>query len=224
MANIASQVENKASPKEVRTLPRTYILPIHPDPLLTYLPAWIDSFEETDEVLDNAKPTDGLLSSPPAAHSAQHHYTPAAPPRRVSHDGYVDTYDDADTHGTERKHDTGFFGVHREPVKGRKWDHAREGDPVILRAPAQQNGSSSASSSWNSYIRSSMYGPAPSDHGERVDESFLEQQTPGYQRPWRGDLEKASEDQEKLSGLLHSRKRRKTFLKRIQVSRLHLLG
>jgi hypothetical protein len=113
--------------------------------------------------------------------------------------------------------------VHREPVKGRKWDHAREGDPVILRAPAQQNGSSSASSSWKSYIRSSMYGPAPSDHGERVDESFLEQQTPGYQRPWRGDLEKASEDQEKLSGLLYSRKRRKTLLKRIQVSRLHLL-
>ena len=114
--------------------------------------------------------------------------------------------------------------MHREPVKGRKWDHAREGDPVIMRAPQYQYGSSAAalasaagSSSWNSYIRSSMYGPAPAEDGERVDESFLEQQTPGYQRPWRGDLEKASEDQEKLSGLLQSRKQRKTFLQRLQV-------
>jgi hypothetical protein len=102
--------------------------------------------------------------------------------------------------------------VHREPVKGRKWDHAREGDPVIMKPPG-----SSTSSSWNAYIRASMYGPAPEEDGERMDEGFLEQQTPGYERPWRGDLEKEREDPEKLTALLHSRKRRKSFLRRWQV-------
>lgn len=104
--------------------------------------------------------------------------------------------------------------MHREPVKGRKWDHAREGDPVIMKP------GSSASSSWNSYIRAGMYGPAGAEEGERVDDAFLEQQTPGYQRPWRGDLETRRPDPEKLSDFLHNREKRKTIVKRLQVGQL----
>jgi hypothetical protein len=62
-----------------------------------------------------------------------------------------------------------------------------------------------------------MYGPTQAEDGERVDESFLEQQTPGYERPWRGDLEKGREDPDKMTQLLHSKKSRKTFAKRLQV-------
>ena len=109
------------------------------------LAAWIDSFEETDEAVITSKPADHL-PAPAPAHSAQHHFAPSSPPRRVSQDGYVDTYDDAH----DDKHETGFFGAHREHLKGRKWDHAREGEPVIMKPHG---------SSWNSYIRSSMYGP-----------------------------------------------------------------
>lgn len=112
---------------------------------------------------------------------------------------------------SEKKTDTGFFGVHREPVRGRKWDHAREGDPVIMKTAAP-----STSSSWLSYVRSSMYGPGITEESKRMDEEFLEQQTPGYQKPWRGDLE-ARADPEALSGLLHLKKQRKTFFARLQV-------
>jgi hypothetical protein len=53
------------------------------------------------------------------------------------------------------------------------------------------------------YIKSSMYGPAQEEDGKVVDPRFLQQQTPGYQNPWRGDLEHNG-DPEK--GLLHNKR------------------
>lgn len=120
--------------------------------------------------------------------------------------------DDFEDLAQEKKTDTGFFGGHREPVKGRKWDHAREGEPVIM-----QSGRASASP-WHTFLMSSMYGPAPAEDGKKVDADFLQQQTPGYMKPWRGDLDENA-DPEKLSGLLHNKKRRKSFINRLQVSR-----
>lgn len=96
-------------------------------------------------------------------------------------------------------------------MKGRKWDHAREGDPVIM-----QSGVIQTSSPWRTYIKSSMYGPALDEDGKIVDAQFLQQQTPGYQKPWRGDME-GNDDPEKLSGLLHNKKQRRTLMKRFQV-------
>lgn len=123
----------------------------------------------------------------------------------------MDDYDEA-AHLHARKPETGFLGGHKEPAKGRKWDHVREGEPVMPKMPA------AGTSPWLMYIKSSMYGPAQSEDVERVNEDFLQSQTPGYQQPWRGDLE-GGHDPEKLSGLLHSKKRRKSLMKRIQ----HLL-
>jgi hypothetical protein len=129
----------------------------------------------------------------------------------MSQDGYVDTYDDA-AHGmTEKKSDTGFFGGHREPVKGRKWDHARDGDPVIM-----QSGLLPTSSPWRTFVKASMYGPGMSEDGEQKDNKFLRDQTPGYEKPWRGDLE-SNDDPDTLSNLLHNKKRQRSILKRIQV-------
>lgn len=178
--------------------------------LLIRRAAWIDSLEDRTEDLVDEKPSDRLLPSPSRAHPAQHPYTPTQPTRRVSEDGFVDTYDDA-LHGvSEKRPDTGLFGVHREPVRGRKWDHARERDPVIMRPDVPPN-----SSPWRSYLKSSMYGGLD-EPGMRVDEEFLQQQTPGYQKPWRGDLEDHA-DHESLAGLLQSKRQRKSFLKRLQV-------
>ena len=157
-----------------------------------------------------SKPTDRLLSAPVMAHAAQHHYAPTSTPRRESQDGYVDTYDDSNGMH-EKKHETGFFGGLREPVRGRKWDHARDGDPVIL-----QSGVLQAPSPWRTYIKSTMYGPALVEDGKLVDEEYLQNQTPGYEKPWRGDLE-GNEDVDTIRGLLNSKKQRRTLLKRIQV-------
>jgi hypothetical protein len=171
------------------------------------LKAWIDFFEDGDE---RPSTPDKVLSSPSRAHAAQHNYSATNTARRISQDGYVDPYEDV-LHGTgDKKPDTGFFG-HREPVRGRKWDHAREGDPVIM-----QSGVLPTSSPWRSYVKASMYGPGLTDDGERVDQSFLRQQTPGYEKPWRGDLE-GNDNSDTLAGLLHSKKRRKSTLHRFQV-------
>jgi hypothetical protein len=205
----STRTENRAAQRDVRTLPRK---PKASQLIITIAnngAAWIDSFEENEDAPLHAKPADRLLSSPSRAHSAQHHYTSLHPERRVSQDGFVDMYDDM-AH-TEKKSETGFFGSHREPVKGRKWDHAREGDPVIMRSAVRPT-----SSPWRTYIKSSMYGPALCEDGKRVDEDFLQLQTPGYQKPWRGDLE-GNDDSEKLTGLLHSRKQQRSLIKRLQV-------
>lgn len=168
--------------------------------------AWIDSYEQGDEVLIS-KPTDRLLSAPSRAIPAQHHYDPAAPERRISQDGYIDDYDDT----PKKPAETGFFGGHKEPVRGRKWDHARDGDPVIMQSGVQPN-----SSSWRTYIKSSMYGPQLNEDGERVDNEFLQQQNPGYHRPWRGDIDGGDDPEKLLPGLIHSKKQRRTFVKRLQ--------
>jgi hypothetical protein len=96
-------------------------------------------------------------------------------------------------------------------VKGRKWDHARDGDPVIMQSGIIPN-----SSPWRMYIKSSMYGPSQKEDATRLDQKDLEKQTPGYQKPWRGDMD-GNDDPEKLSGLLHNKKQRRTLLKHVQV-------
>ncbi|KAH8784235.1 hypothetical protein F5882DRAFT_404631 [Hyaloscypha sp. PMI_1271] len=184
-SSTSTHAENCASQRDVRTLP-----------------PWIDSYEEGEEIL-NSKPTDRLLA-PSRVHPPQHQFVPSNLARRMSQDGFVDTYDDVS--GLEKKPETGFFGGHKEPVKGRKWDHARDGDPVIMQ-------SLSTSSPWRMYIKSSMYGPAQGEDGKVVNPNFLQQQTPGYQKPWRGDLERNG-DPEK--GLLHNKKKQKSMMRKVQ--------
>lgn len=124
---------------------------------------------------------------------------------------------DEDSHGgNSKKPETGFFGGHKEPVKGRKWDHARDADPVIV-----QSGDVPVRSPWVPFIKSSMYAPAQDEDRRLVTPEFLQQQTPGYAKPWRGDLE-VGEENEKFSALFRSKKKRKTIFKRLQVWLDHL--
>jgi len=152
-----------------------------------------------------------LLSPPSKAHAAEHHHATNQVERRVSQDGYVYTMDESSNGIHERKTDTGFFG-HKEPVRGRKWDHARDGEPVIMKSGIPQ-----LSSPWGTFIKASMYGPPLSEDSKRVGEEFLRQQTPGYEKPWRGDLESNEDPDSTIAGLLHSKKKRRTFLNRFQV-------
>ena len=61
-----------------------------------------------------------------------------------------------------------------------------------------------------------MYGPGAMENGKIVSEETLQTQTPGYLHPWRGDLDGGS-DPEKGSSFLHSKKKRRSLLKRWQV-------
>ncbi|KAG9238848.1 hypothetical protein BJ875DRAFT_479907 [Amylocarpus encephaloides] len=171
------------------------------------LPPWIGSYEDSGDTAENIKPTTRLLPTPPRAHNAQHNHAPSQPTRR-SQDGFVDTYDES-SRLSERKVDTGFFGS-KEPAKGRKWDHAREREPIIM-----QSGVQPTSSQWTTYLKSSMYGPGRAEDGEIMDEAYLERQTPGYQQPWRGDMD-GTNDPEKMSGLIHNPKQRRSLIKRWQ--------
>jgi hypothetical protein len=151
-----------------------------------------------------------LLESPPYVHSAQHHFASTKLERRRSQDGYVDSDDDTSRETPAKSPERGFFGGPKEPDKGRKWDHARQGDPVILQA--------GVSSPWKTFVKSSMYGPALDEDVRRVDESFLEEQTPGYVHPWRGDVEGG--DPEKALGLTRRKIRQRMWYQRIQVRTL----
>ncbi|EKD18715.1 uncharacterized protein L3040_002141 [Drepanopeziza brunnea f. sp. 'multigermtubi'] len=166
------------------------------------LPPWVASYEDEDDI-PSSQPSDRVLSSLPRAHSAQHHYAPTNPTRRISQDGFIDSIDEE----TKAKNETGFFGGHREPVKGRKWDHIRDSEPVIMHEADMPS-----SSAWVPFIKSSMYAPARNEDRKIVTPEFLRQQTPGYDKPWRGDLENG-EESEKFSTLLYSKKKRKTLLK-----------
>ena len=74
---------------------------------------------------------------------------------------------------------------------------------------------SANASSWQIFVKSSMPGPMAHEDRKLVTTDFLNQQTPGYMTPWRGDME-SSNDPEKLSGLLHNKKQRRTVFNRVQ--------
>jgi hypothetical protein len=124
----------------------------------------------------------------------------------------VDPYDDVQNTIADRKVETGFFGGLREPVRGRKWDHARDDDPVIMKSGINPN-----ASPWRNFIKASAYGSSETEDSKLVDQEFLDNLTPGYDRPWRGDLE-SNGDQDPVSALLYSKKRRRTLIRRVQVS------
>jgi hypothetical protein len=174
--------------------------------------AWIDSYEEGDERLANFRPTDRLLPPSPA-HSATHNHTPSGTERRKSQDGYVDDFED--TRLQPKKQETKIFGGKRMPVKGRKWDHARDKAPVILQA----SNAPVTGPEWRTYIKSSQYGPGLSEDGKQVDEDFLRNQTPGYEKPWRGDIED-EDDPEKYGNIFRNRKKQRSVYARMKVRSL----
>lgn len=168
------------------------------------------SYEEEDDDDDgNLKAPNQMLTSLPRAHAAQHHYAPNLA-HRTSHDGYVETIKEGST-SKGKKPETNIFGSHKGPVKGRKWDHVRDAEPVIVRG-----GDSPTASPWVPFIKASMYAPASNEDRKIVTPEFLQQQTPGYARPWIGDLEQ-NEGSEKFSAIFTSKKKRKNLLTRIQV-------
>ncbi|ESZ99125.1 hypothetical protein SBOR_0535 [Sclerotinia borealis F-4128] len=187
-----TQPQNRAAQREVRSLP-----------------SWIDSYEEGDGPVP-LQPK--RVSTPSRVHPAQHNYTPTQSSQRISLDGYIDSDDDMYNAISDKKVETGFFGGLREPVRGRKWDHARDAEPVIIRSGVQPN-----AAVWRTFVKASTYGVPEGEDHKLVDQAFLNDLTPGYNRPWCGDLEKGDGgDEDNLTSLIYNKKKRETFVKRVQ--------
>jgi hypothetical protein len=123
-----------------------------------------------------------LSSPPPRALPAQHNHLPTQAQRRVSRDGYV--YDNPAVLGLEgsrtskarlRKFLTRKDGAER----GRKWDHLRTAEPVIV--PRYSRATPDAP--WRSYVQSSRYGRLPNEEAHIVDPEVLDKLQPGFNGP-----------------------------------------
>lgn len=125
---------------------------------------------------------------------------------RQSHDGWVSDDETETSTIVAKAPERGLFGTVQKQEKGRKWDHVRSDAPIILP------NDNTPASTWIPFIKSSMCGPIAGE-GLRVDVAFLNELTPGYAKPWRGDME--GEDLENILGLSYY-KRRRAWYSRIQ--------
>ncbi|OTB03739.1 hypothetical protein M426DRAFT_172080 [Hypoxylon sp. CI-4A] len=146
------------------------------NPLRITVPAWVELY---DEEAHGPREEKHVKPPPPSVRPEQSKGNHQLK-RRVSKDGYVDWVDE--------KHDR----VSRLPVflrkradrPGRRWDHLRTAEPVIMglgyRAPNED-----PYERWREFIRSSSYGRNPDDDYEVVSHDVLEQQMPGLDKPVR---------------------------------------
>jgi len=123
-----------------------------------------------------------ISSPPPPAVPAQHNHLPSQAQRRVSRDGFV--YENPAILGLEgsrtskarmRKFLTRKDGAKR----GRKWDHLRSAEPVIV----PRYNRTTPDTPWRGYVQSSRYGRLPNEDAEIVDPEVLDKLQPGLNDP-----------------------------------------
>ncbi|AEO70904.1 89388d7a-731a-41cd-b2be-a899206995c0 [Thermothielavioides terrestris] len=148
---------------------------------LRTLPPWIDSYEIRYGRPDDAQ-LRALSSPPPRALPAQHNHSPSQAQRRVSRDGYV--YENPAVLGLEGAR-TPWARLRMRLMRkdgserGRKWDHLRSAEPVIV----PQYGRAAPDSPWRSYVQSCRYGRLPNEEAQIVDPEVLDKLQPGFQGP-----------------------------------------
>ncbi|KAL2022577.1 hypothetical protein VTK56DRAFT_4921 [Thermocarpiscus australiensis] len=140
------------------------------------LPPWIDSYESRYG-LPSEDQLRALNLPPPRAVPAHHQHSANQPQRRVSRDGFVyDNQSDLALDGARKSRARlRKFLMRRDGTqRGRKWDHLRSAEPVIVpRCSTHANG-------WRSYIQSSRYGRLPHEEAEVVDPEVLDKLQPGF--------------------------------------------
>ena len=85
---------------------------------------------------------------------------------------------------------------------GRRHDHERSSEPVVLRSTLSEH-----ASKWQSYARASKYGHAADETSRIVDEEWLRTEYPDLEKPWNANGENAK-PQDKGFWLFDSQKRR----------------
>ncbi|OAA47829.1 hypothetical protein NOR_02319 [Metarhizium rileyi] len=143
------------------------------------LPPWIDSYEERYGPVSDEQ----LRLLQPPAHIVQHQTNSSPNPtqRRVSKDGFV-AWDDPSLGPAQsaRARIPHFLRYGRASMRGRKWDHLRSNEPVIVSnyrpAPNQ------SATSWHDFLRSSSWGRTPNEESQVVDPRVLDQLQPTFNK------------------------------------------
>ncbi|KAF4126867.1 hypothetical protein GMORB2_0604 [Geosmithia morbida] len=144
------------------------------------LPPWIASY--TGVVPPTAEQL-ALLQVPATVRAHQNNSTPSEPERkRISHDGFVDLEDGLGPGKPRPPLVPHILRYGRAPRGGRRWDHLRTAEPVIVPAygpaMAHNNHSRGGDVAWGEFVRSSAWGRAPGEDGVVVDAAYLEKLQP----------------------------------------------
>lgn len=115
--------------------------------------------------------------------AAQHTHSENDLQRRISRDGYV--YDNMaglgpDATRSSRARLRKLLMRKNGAERGRKWDHLRSAEPVIV---PRYSRATPDSSPWRSYLQSSRYGRLPNEDSAIVDPEVLDKLQPGFNRP-----------------------------------------
>ncbi|RDA82788.1 hypothetical protein CP532_0856 [Ophiocordyceps camponoti-leonardi (nom. inval.)] len=141
------------------------------------LPPWIDSYEERygpppDEQLRLLKPPERIVYT-------QRNAIPEEPQRRVSKDGFVD-WDDPHLGPAKdpRAKIPHFLRYGRASMRGRKWDHLRTSEPVIISG--YRPATAQATPSWKEFLHASSWGHMPNEDSQVVDYDVLKTMQPSF--------------------------------------------
>ncbi|KAM7214330.1 hypothetical protein V8F06_010315 [Rhypophila decipiens] len=143
------------------------------------LPSWLDSYEER-----YGSPTEDQLAAlgrpPPLAHRPHHNNSPDEPSRRVSRDGFVyESVGLEEANKTARDRLLHVLKRKNGAERGRKWDHLRSAEPVIVHRYAR----STSNSPWLDFVHSSQYGHMPNEDSVILGPEVLEKLQPNFNNP-----------------------------------------
>ncbi|KAH7328057.1 hypothetical protein B0I35DRAFT_416461 [Stachybotrys elegans] len=143
------------------------------------LPPWIDSYDErygsvtTDQLR--------LLSPPPPSVRPQHNSTPSESERRISRDGFVEWDDPLEGQAQNPpRRVPHLLRYGRASKRGRKWDHLRTAEPVIVPVFKRPAHADQPSTSWQDFIHSSTWGRMPNEQSEVVDNNVFNNMYPKF--------------------------------------------
>ncbi|KEZ41258.1 Uncharacterized protein SAPIO_CDS7348 [Scedosporium apiospermum] len=134
--------------------------------------AWIVSYEADDEDEDERR----LLNPPPQLRPSHHNSNPSDVERRISRDGFVSWADPRLESAPHRKTKVPTLFKHGR-AEGRKWDHLRTAEPVIVSryVPRTQQ-----RTEWSDFFRSSRRPPSPNEVSTVVDIETLNKLQPNF--------------------------------------------
>ncbi|KAM0246800.1 hypothetical protein ACHAQJ_010092 [Trichoderma viride] len=168
------------------------------------LPPWVVAYDQqhgpiTEEQLR-------LLNPPQPSTAPQRNATPQEPQRRVSKDGFV-SWDDPKLGPpqNERGRIPHLFKYGRASARGRKWDHLRSAEPVIVSS--HPSVFRQPPISWKEFIQSSAWGHPRNERSEIIDIEALNQLQPTFNKE--SELPLHSTDHK------HDRRRKSAFSKRV---------